>query len=77
MVLNWWHHTNTFSPTSFSSVQSLGIILFLRSLYYEGEGIGFRLFRATGYIQSSVKDISNSATSYHTIVRSLQQLPPA
>ena len=27
---------------------SLGIILFLRSLYYEGEGIGFRLFRATG-----------------------------
>ena len=27
---------------------SLGIILFLRSLYYEGEVIGFRLFRATG-----------------------------
>ena len=26
----------------------MGIILFLRSLYYEGEGIGFRLFRATG-----------------------------
>ena len=25
-----------------------GIIFFLRSLYYEGEGIGFKLFRATG-----------------------------
>ena len=28
----------------------LGIIFFLRSLYYKGEVIDFRLFRATGYI---------------------------